>query len=142
MIGIGNSYVVFMVLGPLLGVIGTLVGQFINAKIAKRTTSGTVETSNASELWQENSRLVDRLTKEIDRLTTDVDHVRDELRRIRAERDEALSAAAAMRERIHELELELQRLKYGQAAAAVTTVKVETGPAAVPAEGAKDAGVH
>lgn len=142
MIGLGNGYLVFMVIGPLLGVVGTLVTQFVNAKVAKRTTSGTVQTSNANELWTENARLIDRLTKEIDRLQADVDHVRDEMRRMRTERDEAIASAAAMRERIHELELELQRLKFGQAAAAITTVKVETSPAAPAQTGVSDAGVH
>lgn len=133
MIG-SNYYIVLMVLGPLLGVFGTMVTQRAQAAISKRTTAGTVQTSNAGELWQENARLVDRLTKEIDRITADVDHVREELRRMRVERDDALTASAGMRERIHELELELQRLKYGQAANAVTTVRVESN-----APGASDA---
>lgn len=146
MIGFGgNSYIVLMVVGPLLGVVGTLAGQFVSATMARRTTSGTVETSNATELWTENARLIERLTKEVDRLAADLDHVREELRRMRGERDDALKDASAMRERVHELELELQRLKFGQAAAAVTTVKVETGPAAAPPPvetGGTDAGVH
>lgn len=144
MIG-GNFYIVLMVVGPLVGVFGTIATQIFSARLQKRTTSGTVATSNASELWAENSRLVDRLGKEIDRLTADVDHVREELRRIRQERDNALGEAAAMKERVHELELELLRLKHGQAAAAVQTptkVTVETpGPVTVnptPAPGGSD----
>ena len=69
----GSSwFMVPLILGPVVGVIGTVFGGWMTYRAGRRVASGTVQTSNATELWQENSRLMDRLSKEVERLTFQV----------------------------------------------------------------------
>lgn len=107
-----------MDLGAVAGVAGGFVGAVaavLGFRLKRRLSSGTVETSTAHDLWMENSRLVDRLTKEIDQMRTD-------LHLLSAERN-------VLKDRVHELELEVVRLRFGHAAAAVMTVPHSPSPA-------------
>lgn len=119
---IGTWYLLPMILGPVVGVIGTVFGAFLTMKAQRRTTAGTVETSNAAELWAENSRIVERLSKEVERLERDVMELRNEVRELRTERDQAWIERDKTKVRLHEMEMELTRLRAGQAIQAAQTV--------------------
>ena len=123
---IGTWYLVPMILGPVVGVIGTVFGAFLANRAQKRTTSGTVETSNATELWTENNRIIDRLREDIDRLRKDVDDLRSEVASVRQERDQLMRENGDLRIKLHDLELEMVRLRAGQAIQAVTTTTIST----------------
>ncbi len=104
---IGAWYILPMIITSCLGIVGTIFGGVMTYRTSKRTASGTVETSNANELWTENSRLVDRLGKEIDRLNKDVDMLRSELGKLSIERDELRGENVALRHKMHALEIEM-----------------------------------
>ena len=123
---IGTWYLVPMILGPVIGVIGTVFGAFLANRAARRTTSGTVETSNATELWNANNRIIDGLRADIDRLRKDVDGLRNEVATVRQERDQLMRENGDLRVKLHDLELEMVRLRAGQAMQAVTTTTVST----------------
>ncbi|MGE3463884.1 MAG: hypothetical protein AB7I04_18400 [Pseudomonadales bacterium] len=106
----GNSYIVLMVAGPLLGVLGTFVGQWFTAKTQRRTASGTVETSQAGELWQ-------NLQKQVDRLEAELKEYRQENAELRRENER-------LKDQLHAFELELTRLRSGAALAATQPVRV------------------
>jgi predicted nuclease with TOPRIM domain len=92
-----NFYLVMAIAGPLVGVFGTVFGGVMTYRASKRTSAGTVETSNASELWAENDRLMKRLTDQVDRLAKEVDRLTTENSRLN--------------EQVKLLTLELQELK-------------------------------
>jgi hypothetical protein len=141
---IGGSWVFIlpMVLSGVLGALGTLLTQWINARNQRRTTAGTVETSSANELWlqtkwtiERQDKVIDAQTKRIDELVTTIQRLQLELDRERAKNEELV-------EKVHLQELEMMRLRAGQAvAAAVATpvkVTVET-PVPTPPQPVADA---
>ena len=99
-----NFFLVMAVAGPLVGVFGTVFGGVMTYRASRRTSAGTVETSNASELWAENDRLMKRLTDQVDRLAKEVDRLTTENSRLNAEN-------RALNEQVKLLTLELQELK-------------------------------
>lgn len=113
-------FILPLVIGPMVGVVGTTFGAWLTVRANRRTTSGSVETSNASELWTENNRIQDRLRADIDRLRKDVDDLRAEVVAVRLERDQLMRENSELRIKVHDLELEMVRLRTGQAMPAVT----------------------
>ena len=74
----GSSWFLLpLIIGPLVGVVGTVFGGWMSYRSTRRTAAGTVQTSNASELWSENARLIDRLSKEVERLGVQVTNLED-----------------------------------------------------------------
>lgn len=133
--GLNFLYVLPMVISSLVGVVGVVFGGVMTYKANKRTSSGTVATSNAMELWAENSRLVDRLTKEIDRLTGDVDNLRQEVTKLRGERDDLRKENTNLRQKQHELEIEVIKLQSSQITTKSFTTTETVG-------GTTDASIH
>lgn len=64
MLGGSWLYILFMPLSSLAGVLGTIVTQ----KMARRTTSGNVGTSDAATVFTNLQALVDKVTKHADAL--------------------------------------------------------------------------
>lgn len=137
MIGAGNSFYLFMIIGPLVGVFGTVATQFFAARLQKRTTAGTVATSNANELWQQAKWTIERQDKAIEALGKRIDELLETVRRLQADLDKEREKNEELVEKVHLQELELVRLRAGQAVAAAQTpaptkVTVETpGPVTV-----------
>jgi predicted nuclease with TOPRIM domain len=117
-------YILPMIISSLVGVVGIVFGGYMTYKSNKRIASGSVATSNANELWQENSRLIDRLTKEIDKLGSDVERLQKEVTELRSERDGLRGENTRLREKQHELELEMAKMH--STPSKVTTI-TETG---------------
>lgn len=129
----GGSSLIFiipMIMASIVGVGGTAFGAWMTYRANRRTSAGTVATSNANELWAENSRLMDRLTREIDKLSADVTRLQNEITKIRDERDALRQENIALRQKLHELEVEMLKFQVANKGdgTTTTTTTVSTTP--------------
>lgn len=61
----------------ILSLVGVVIGPIITWKIAKRNTSGSIDTSEAATLWAESNEMRKELRDEVVTLRTELKAVRD-----------------------------------------------------------------
>lgn len=79
----------------IIGVIGVATTGLIGYFVAKRTTSGTISTTQADTLWAQNEKLLDRYERtaieavaKVATQAIEIAHLEAELKGMREERDE------------------------------------------------------
>lgn len=98
--GVSIWYILPALVGSLVG-IGGLISAYLTAR---RTTSGNVTTSNASEIWRENQQLRDFLKSQVTELSSKVLAIQER-------EEECKKENAELREKIDKLEHEMRILK-------------------------------
>lgn len=107
--GISIWYILPTIVGSLVGIAGLLSAYFT----ARRTTSGNVATSNASEIWRENQQLRDFLKGQVSDLASQV-------LQIQQREEECKRENEALNRKVEALEFELRalKIKLGEASGA------------------------
>lgn len=81
-----------------------LVGPLLTYQLAKRSQSGTIETSDARSLWGENAGLRAMLSDQITRLSGEIDRLSQENERLGQEN-------RSLNEQVKQLTVEVQDLR-------------------------------
>lgn len=102
---------------PVLTLIGLIVGPVITWKIAKRKTSGNIETSEAAQLWEESNKLrqeykerAEKLEAQLQEVSEKLDIVTKELTKIRGNSEKQLEKIKELKDIIVKLQRENKRL--------------------------------
>jgi predicted RNase H-like nuclease (RuvC/YqgF family) len=77
---------------------GIVVTALVTYFVAKRNTSGRVDTSDAKTLWEEATRLREAYKEEVSMLRTEGTNLRSEVNRLRAELEMLRATAQQLRE--------------------------------------------
>lgn len=96
---------------PLATILAAIFGAIGTWLVGKRKTSGSVKTSEASELWQANSEFRTMLIEEARSRTNENQLLRTEVKELRDEANDCHQAQAIMETRLASLERENVRLK-------------------------------
>lgn len=95
-----------------------IVGSFVTWRIAKRTSSGAIDTSQASDLWAEGGAIRGELRADLastktalQQAATAVSALNEELRLSREKTDAALEESRLSRQETRELKVQITELK-------------------------------
>ena len=105
-------FVIPMIIGPALGVVSAILTAFLTYNTTRRGASGSVQTSNASELWAENDRIITRLIKEVDRTSIELTHVTTERDALRLEGARLHEEASHLKSQMVENAAEIAVLRF------------------------------
>lgn len=88
----------------LVGPIGVIVTSIITWRVAVRKNSGKIDTTEASTLWAEASKMREAYRAEVERQDKEIEDLRKTLSEVKTEN-------TALRTRVTDLEAELKRIK-------------------------------
>jgi peptidoglycan hydrolase CwlO-like protein len=100
-----------------VALVGAVIGPVITWKIAKRQKSGTIQTSEAADLWRESESLrkeykdrAERLEGQLEEVNRKLDIMTKELNKLRANSDTQLEKIKELKDIISKLRQENKRL--------------------------------
>lgn len=98
-------------IAPISVLIGVIVSSFITYKIAKRTTSGDINTSQAAELWAESNKLRTEYKERAEKLEQRLEVVNNQLSDVMTELAKLRTKDGINEVRISELERIIKELR-------------------------------
>lgn len=100
-----------------LPILGIIISSFVTYKIAKRSTSGSIMTSEAADLWAESNALrkdykdrAERLEAQLEEVNVKLKTVTEELTKLRGNSDIMVKKIEELKSIIRKLRAENQRL--------------------------------
>lgn len=98
-------------LTPLLVFAGVLVSGFVTYFVARRNTSGNINTSQAAELWAESNKLRAEYKERAEKLEARLQVVNNQLSEVMTQLSELRSKDGINEQRISELERIIKELR-------------------------------
>ena len=102
----------------LIGAIAGLATAIVTWGIAKRTTSGNVETTDADRLWEQNGKLIDALTEDnaglrnrLQARDVEVETMRERMVMLEMRQHQSELAESECNDRANKLAVEVSRLQ-------------------------------
>jgi peptidoglycan hydrolase CwlO-like protein len=96
---------------PISVLIGIIASSYVTYKIAKRTTSGSISTSEAATLWKESNDLRQEYRKRAEVLEQRLQEVNNKLQSVMDELGKLRLNSASMIEKIAELKRIIEELR-------------------------------
>lgn len=98
-------------LPPVLIFAGTVVGGFVTYFVAKRNTSGTVQTSEAASLWAESNALRAEYKQRAEKLEARLEEVNNQLSEVMTQLQNMKGNNLVMESKIQELQRIIKELR-------------------------------
>lgn len=102
---------------PALVLIGIIVSSAVTWFVAKRTTSGSISTSDAASLWEESNNLrkeyrerAEQLEEQLQKVNNELQRVMGELTKLRASSKDTIRQVDDLKKIIKSLRAKNQRL--------------------------------
>lgn len=104
-------------MAPVLVLVGVATSSFVTWLIAKRSTSGSISTSDAASLWAESNKLrkeyrdrAETLEKQLEEVNDKLQAMTEELTKLRVNSDVMVEKIEELKQIISELRTENKRL--------------------------------
>ncbi len=98
-------------LTPLLVFAGTVVGGLVTYAVARRNTSGNINTSQAAELWAESNKLRAEYKERAEKLEERLEEVNNQLSEVMAQLNNMKGSTLVMEGKIAELQRIIKELR-------------------------------